>query len=44
MASTRVRLRLAPSAFAVSSPMAIAFSGRARPSASAMPATMNGST
>ncbi|CAM5726706.1 hypothetical protein SGLAM104S_07124 [Streptomyces glaucescens] len=44
MASARVRFRLAPRALAVSSPMAMAFSGRARDSASAMPTAMNGST
>ncbi|GAA3506558.1 hypothetical protein GCM10019016_136730 [Streptomyces prasinosporus] len=44
MDSARVRLRSAPSALAVSSPMAMAFSGRASSSASRLPTTRNGTT
>lgn len=44
MDSARVRLRCAPRDLAVSSPMAMAFSGRARANASRVPAARKGST
>ncbi|CAM5459713.1 hypothetical protein SAVIM40S_02280 [Streptomyces avidinii] len=44
MAPTRVRVRCAPSARAVSSPMAIALSGRPSASASTAPTSRKGAT